>query len=141
MWSMPRRPALLAVLLLGAAACGKSREAKAFDELGQECGALVANGATIRDADSLFGGAYVFLSPSCDPALPPLGSADACGTPEAGDARCEMFWYFVPSDPGLCGPNGCCYICEARALQSAVAKSGIDTPICASQFHRKQPCI
>jgi hypothetical protein len=142
---MTRRLAALALaLVLGTAACGSSRQEREVDRLADECRALVPAGATVRDADRTFGSGANFVGgPFCNPLLAPAGGNDTCPASSAENPQCQRFYYWLPTDPGLCEPGGCWVVCEARVMRQDAAWGGtgtfLDAKICASRFLRGQP--
>ena len=123
---------VLVALALGAAACGKSKEERAFDEVGRQCDALVQDGATLGDAAILFRNSTFPPVTSCATNLGSMGGNDVCSY---GQTVCETFWYWLPRDTSICGPTGCWLLCAARTAEPASSTS----PICASRFYREQP--
>jgi hypothetical protein len=131
-------PALV-VAAVGALACGKSAQQKEADRLEAECDALVLQHETFGQAAAMFLAADVRVdSNPCPTNLAPLaGGNDVCGDPTAG--ICQTLWYFFPNDPGLCGPNGCWLVCEARMTLASINAGSSAAPVCASRFFREQP--
>ena len=140
---MTPRLAALSLLLLSAA-CGTSQQEREVDRLAQQCRAFVAAGATIRDADRALGpGADLVGGPFCIAQLAPMGGNDTCPASSSEDPQCQRFYYWLPSDPGLCEPGGCWVLCEVRVMRQdpAWGDGGTfqDAKICASRFLRGQP--
>ncbi|WP_242346911.1 hypothetical protein [Anaeromyxobacter terrae] len=142
----PRRLLALALLLV-VAACGSSHEERAFDRVATECRGFVASGATLRDAGQSFAvgssNGPIVLGPVCITTLAPMGGNDTCAASSAENPQCQVFYYWYPNDPGLCGPQGCWLVCEARVMRQDPAwgtnTSALDAKICASRFLRGQP--
>lgn len=134
-------PALVLAGVVGALACGKSKEEQAFDAIARDCDSLVAQHATVRDADQLFlSSPFVPVFDPCRTDFAPLpGGNDVCGGPPT--AVCPVTWFWVARDPSLCSPEGwCCYFCETRVTQATQQPDPFQAPLCASHFFRKQPC-
>ncbi|WP_049768592.1 hypothetical protein [Anaeromyxobacter sp. Fw109-5] len=142
---LARRPLALALLLVSAA-CGKSREEEEFDRVAAECRALVAEGATLRDAQQKFprsGDLPIVGGPVCIAQLAPMGGNDTCAPSSQENPQCQVFFYWYPVDPGLCEVSGCWLVCEMRVMRQDPAwgdnPSALDAKICASRFLRGQP--
>lgn len=133
-----------------ALACGKSKQERAFDNIGSICNGLV--GATLAQAAQQTGidnaiasgvGA-ASSSPVCPnpPTLfPSIGGT--CAEPTPANPQCEVFFEWVSTDPGLCSAQaGCCFICEMRVMQGSITTTdnGASTPICASRWLPRQFC-
>lgn len=134
-----------AVLALGLllAGCGKSPESKLLDQLGAECNALVPGGI-FRDAAIAFRGANLISAVNCYADLLPLAGNNQCAPASADAQLCQVFYYFYATDPGLCGPNGCGYVCEVRmekaALDAANTSGDLGTAsVCATRWYTRQP--
>jgi len=130
-----------AVLLL-AAGCGSSREEQEFDRIAEECRGFVGASATVRTADRAFPQA-IRTAPVCIAQLAPMGRNDTCPGSTSANPQCQVFYYWYPSDPGLCEPGGCWLVCEVRVMRQdpawGEAGSSLDATICASRFVRGQP--
>jgi hypothetical protein len=124
-----------AALLLVVAACGKSRQEEAFEQIERECYALVEQGATYRDA-------VIQLQPQgdetdCFQHWSSLESNNTCMPWTQENPQCRVLLLWVPTDSGLCqAGRGCCLACELRVMGDELAASGIDAPICATTFRR-----
>src|SRR5512142_1814468 len=132
--------AAVAVLV---AACGKSREQQAFDQLGQMCGALVGQQLTIKQVDAQFYTAPVISNLCCPPAgelRVPIGGT--CPDQSTDNPECSIYYEWQAYDLNLCdaATGGCCFICEVRVMKQPVAATGADTPICAARWLKQQPC-
>lgn len=138
----PRLVATAITLNLLGAGCGSSREERAFDRVAEACRGLVAAGATVRDADRAFPDA-LRSDPICIAQLAPMGGNDTCPASSSANPQCQVLYYWLPSDPGLCEPGGCWLVCETRVMRQdpAWGDSGtpLDAKICASRFLRGQP--
>jgi hypothetical protein len=149
---VPRR--LVAVLACAAAlACGKSKQEKAFDQIGTICNGLVAEGATLAQAFQQTG-----INDAINAGVGLASSAPACGTetlllaPFAGDQcpaqsvanpECEVIFEWQTTDPGLCSSQGgCCFLCQIRVMKGSIttADNGASTPICAARWLSGQFC-
>jgi hypothetical protein len=139
----PLRLAALALLVISIG-CGSSQQEREVDRLAQACRGFVAAGATIRDVDRAFTpGVYFIGGPFCIAQLAPTGGNDTCPASSNENPQCQRFYYWLPSDPGLCEPGGCWVVCEVRVMRQDAAwgDSGtfFDAKICASRFLRGQP--
>lgn len=132
------RTLLVAAAVL-ATACGKSREEKAFDDLGQQCNALAANGATLDQAVQLFRFRDVFTGYRCDLPLTSIGAGDLCGAASATNPVCIMDWSYYPNDSNICGPTGCWLGCEVRVKQADLDANGNAAVICATRWFDENP--
>ncbi|HEY7724187.1 MAG TPA: hypothetical protein VH880_02545 [Anaeromyxobacteraceae bacterium] len=121
------RPALLALLIL-AAACGKSQQERAHDRIRATCLGLQAAGATVRDADSAFAGAYRMLWACSFPAQPDLAACDPAAL------FCKRTWWWFATDAALCGPFGCWFACEVWSPEKAAEPRVSDQPVCGARF-------
>jgi hypothetical protein len=141
---LPRRLAALApALLLVAAGCGPSRQAKLFDELEKECNTATTNGWTLNQTLLDLRGYNVSTNLACRPDLGnlPPPQADNCGTATADNLVCNLFLEWGSTDPSLCNPGGgCCLLCELRVKKSDFDAKGGDSPVCASRAAQGQVC-
>jgi hypothetical protein len=139
----PRLVALAPALLLLAAACGKSKQAKLFDQIVQDCGAVAANGLTLDQALIQFRGAELQSILQCRTDLGnlPPPNTDTCGTPSAENPVCDVFLEWAATDNNLCNPGGgCCLLCEIRVKQSEFQAKQGEAPVCASRAAQGQIC-
>ena len=133
---MISKRAVAAALLL-AAACGKSKEERLFDQLAQICTQLAVEGTSFGQAQNALSGGLQD-GPFCSGSLTPAGSNDFCGEISAENPVCQVFYFWLSGDPDACD-NGCC-VCEIRVLQANLEGQGDDAPVCAARFLRGQPC-
>jgi hypothetical protein len=146
----PRRLAAVVACVV-ALACGKSRQEHAFEEIQSICNGLVAQGATLSQADqetgigsaiaSGVGAASNILCPSGSTLLTSLGGT--CPPQSTANPECAVLFEWQSTDPGLCDPQGgCCFFCELRFMKGSITTSdgGASTPICATRWLKGQPC-
>jgi hypothetical protein len=134
-----RRVALLSLVLLAIEACGKSKEAQAYDQLQKDCEGLVAAGATLHDADLLLQSSTYFSGTVCASTLVSMGSGDVCGPGGAYPEVCHVDWAWYPADPGVCNAIGCWLGCEARATATDYQAHGPGAKVCASRWYSHNP--
>ena len=135
--------AVLAIVSVLGVGCGKSKEAQAFDSIGNQCWALVGQQATVATADAQFYSAIV-ISPLCCPAAGSLKAPIGGNCPDqtVDNPECSVYYEWQASDPGLCNTTtgGCCFICEVRVMKATAAAEGVSTPICAARWLPGEPC-
>jgi hypothetical protein len=132
----------LAVLaaVLALAGCGKSKEEKAFEELGRQCNALPGEAKTLHDAEILFRYPDYFSGVICDVPLTSMGPGDLCGAASDTNPICAADISFYPNDTsGICGPTGCWLGCEIR-MKKADFEANLGTAtICAARWFDENP--
>jgi hypothetical protein len=123
------RPALLALLIL-VAACGKSKQERAHDEIRSTCLGLQASGATVRDAATAFTGAFM-MPWSCEifTAQPDLPACDFAAL------LCKRTFWWYATDASLCGPFGCWFACEVWSPAAVNEPPVSDQAVCGSRFY------
>lgn len=131
----------LAVLaaVLALAGCGKSKEEKAYDELGRQCNALAGSGATFEDARLLFRYADWFTDVHCGLPLTSTGAGDLCGPASDTNVLCIMDWSYYPNDTNICGPTGCWLGCEVRVRKTDFDANPGTATICAARWFDENP--
>jgi hypothetical protein len=130
------RVALPVVLVLLAAACGKSAEEERFEEISALCFGLAGEGATWEQA-------YERLLPhnspgflDCQSQYLNLPNNQSCEAWTQENPQCAIYLVWIPNDPSLCrsSSGGCCLSCELRLMGDQLQGLNRDAPICASQF-------
>lgn len=146
---MPRTPVALPValaLIVGALACGKSRQEEVYERRRDTCLGFVANGLTVREAEEALSGptTVVRCLPGEDSGAegPKLARypGDEC---DHTGYLCDLGWCYLDNDPGLCGDFGCWYSCGARVIPRDDGTGRLvvteDTPVCGSRWASGQP--
>ncbi|ACL66363.1 conserved hypothetical protein [Anaeromyxobacter dehalogenans 2CP-1] len=133
------RTLALVAAALALAACGKSKEEKAYDDLGRQCNALAASGATLDQAELVFRYRDVFTGMQCGLPLTSTGAGDLCGAASDTNVLCIMDWSYYPNDSNICGPTGCWLGCEVRVRQADFQTSGTAAVICAARWFDQNP--
>lgn len=129
---------LSVLVLVGASACGTSREEERQDRIRDICDGLV--GQTIRAGENALSSAAILPFEACRADWAELSANDVCAYDET-TPFCLLGWNFFSNDPNSCGTNGCWYACMVRVSQAdleAHLEDG-EMPICASRFVRGQP--
>jgi hypothetical protein len=135
--------ASLALVTVLGIACGKSKEAQAFDQVRAMCQGIV--GTTLASAEFTLNSGYQYFAYQC-PAPPnlftPIGGT--CPDQSEADPECKVYWYWLPNDPSLCNPStgGCCFICEGRFMKSSIPATGSpgDATMCSVRWLSGQGC-
>ena len=132
---------VLAIVSVAGLGCGKSKEAQAFDSIGNECRAFIAQGATLTQVDNQFNTATVIDGPCC----PQSGSIEVpiqgtCPEQTATNPECSVFFAWPASDPSLCSQSaggGCWFVCELRVMRSSYASTGMNSTVCDGRWSSK----
>ena len=130
---------VLAIVSVAGLGCGKSKEAQAFDSIGNECRAFIAQGASVTQVDNQFHTAYVVYGPCCPQ---PAGSIEVpiqstCPEQTPTNPECSVFFAWPASDPSLCSQSaggGCWFVCELRVMRSSWASTGMNTAVCDGRW-------
>jgi hypothetical protein len=138
------RAALWVLAAVLAAACGKSKIERAFEEVGRHCVAAPANGLSVYTAVQDFGtDVYTVLQPPCTSTSTLRNSQ--CTPVDPEHPQCASLMYWLPNDPNMCGATGCWVVCELRQ-NAADVKAAVDAgqdpndvPVCASRFLEEEP--
>lgn len=137
------RTLLVAALLVVAAACGKSAEEEAFEQIEAECFGLVGDGRTWEQA-------IIQLDPHNRPGFTDCATqwstleGSTCAEWTAANPQCRVQFLWVPRDPALCRSGGaCCLMCDIRIMRDQLILPGgfnLDAPICGAEFVRGVFC-
>jgi hypothetical protein len=136
--------ASLAVLIVLGIACGKSKEAQAFDQLKAMCEGTV--GTTLRQADVTLNSGIPVILLQCSTATSIIVPFLPLRCPEAtqDNVECRTQWEWAASDPSLCSAStgGCCFVCEVRTMSGSVPAGGqpVDETICDARWFSGQIC-
>lgn len=143
------RAALWVAAALAAAACGKSKEEEAFEEVERQCNAATSQGLTLAQIDQGLArnanwGVFVPDQP-CSSTIGSISSSPAQNqcTPPEQDPQCPVYFLWLPADPDLREPTGSCLACEVRQNASEITGEGVDrgdVAVCGSRFRRGVCC-
>jgi len=119
--------------MLLAPGCGPSKEQELYDRQRAYCDGAVASGLTLGDVERNYGIGPVFCD--CGTTFARLPGDDQC---DYGAVVCRCTWAWRASDPALCSPLGCGYLCQLGAPGTSQGTTS-SARVCSHMFAKGQP--